>query len=180
MSRAQEALEAGPPTTSDVLRFFSCIRIEPNGCVVWTGTRIETGYGVFKVGGTQVLAHRFAYALLRGALLEDHEVPHCCKNPACVVHLELVSPEVHDAIHGARGFCKAGHLMIGSNVYENAKTGRRHCRTCERKWERKRNRERRRARQRLDYARKKQDPAWIEKERARNRARYARKKAQAG
>lgn len=55
---------------------------DPNGCLIFTGYRNESGYGRVKVGRRAVLAHRI--------VLEHHYGPsdllglHACDNPPCV------------------------------------------------------------------------------------------------
>lgn len=59
-----------------------------SGCWLWTGAVNNCGYGVFKLDGRTVLAHRFAYTLVHGEIPEGVVLLHTCDNPRCVVHLK--------------------------------------------------------------------------------------------
>jgi hypothetical protein len=62
------------------------------GCWEWRGARNTNGYGVFRVDGRLVLAHRFCYEQLVGPIDAGRELDHRCRNRACVRpdHLEPV------------------------------------------------------------------------------------------
>lgn len=67
-------------------RFWS--KVEVNGrhetaCWPWRGGLDGSGYGVFKLHSRQQPAHRVAYELANGAILDDSKVLHACDNPAC-------------------------------------------------------------------------------------------------
>ena len=74
------------------IRFQRFCRPQPDGCVLWAGSKNSKGYGVFQRGGGNgtVLAHRFAYEAANGATKGLH-VCHKCDVPACVnaAHLFL-------------------------------------------------------------------------------------------
>ena len=72
-------------TQKDVDRFFAKTRRnEVTGCLEWTGTRNQNGYGVFAVGGRQRLAHRVAWSMAHGPVPPGICVLHHCDNPPCV------------------------------------------------------------------------------------------------
>ena len=58
-------------------------RTAGGGCHLWTGTKNTLGYGMFAIGGKQVLAHRLAHALATGDATAP-VVMHTCDNPSCV------------------------------------------------------------------------------------------------
>jgi hypothetical protein len=62
-------------------------RIDVRGateCWPWTrGTTTPGGYGVLRVAGRPVRAHRFVYELVNGALTPGLYVLHSCDNPPC-------------------------------------------------------------------------------------------------
>lgn len=58
---------------------------EPNsGCWLWEAGHNEHGYGVFWTGRRLEKAHRVAFRLYRGVVLEAEVVCHKCDTPACV------------------------------------------------------------------------------------------------
>lgn len=88
---------------SDEERFWSKIskngpapshRPELGPCWVWTAKSVNVrGYGAFKLGGTHVQAHRYAYELLAEAIPEGLTIDHLCRNVLCVnpAHMEVVT-----------------------------------------------------------------------------------------
>lgn len=59
------------------------------GCMIWTGTLDDDGYGVFKARGKMLKAHRVSLILATGEN-KDLLVAHSCRNRNCVApaHLE--------------------------------------------------------------------------------------------
>lgn len=119
-------------------RFWRNIDKQPDGCWLWTGSTDSDGYGLVWQG-RHVKAHRFAYALVHGAIPAGLQIHHRCEDPACCNpdHLELVSPREHQARHPLSGatagkreqtHCKRGHPLAGENVYRYR--NRRKCRAC--------------------------------------------------
>lgn len=54
---------------------------EPNGCIIWKGTRIgANGHGII----ARKLAHRLAYEYAFGSIPDGLYVLHKCDNPPCV------------------------------------------------------------------------------------------------
>lgn len=140
-----------PPTPED--RFWA--KVDKNGpdgfhsqtgenlgpCWLWTAGRSD-GYGVLRVGGRSVKAHRFAYKLLVGPIPSGLQPDHLCRVRLCVRpdHLEPVTSrentlrgESFAARRAARTHCVQGHAYSPENTYVRRKGGR-HCRACGRVW----------------------------------------------
>ena len=64
-------------------RFWSFVE-KTEGCWWWKRTKERNIYGSFSLRGRTVLAHRFAYQLLRGPIPMGLGLLHQCDNPACV------------------------------------------------------------------------------------------------
>ena len=137
-------------TSSAVERFWSKVdRDGPNGCFVWSGGLVH-GYGQFKTGGVQYIAHRWIYLQTRGPIQDGLQLDHLCRNRACVNpdHMEPVTNRENvlrgvgiPAINAKKTHCKNGHPFEGDNIYVRVRPGARsgrECRTC--KNEKKRNR----------------------------------------
>jgi hypothetical protein len=65
-------------------RFFSKVEIVEDGCWLWNGSRIPTGYGRFRYDGSSQYAHRVLYEWVFGPLASGMNVCHHCDQPACV------------------------------------------------------------------------------------------------
>lgn len=122
--------------------------VSSGGCWLWSGLMKANGYGMVAVGrttnGTPVRrhAHRVMYVLMVGPVPEGMTLDHLCRNRRCVnpAHLEPVS----NAENVLRGYsppannarktsCPGGHAYTQENTYVNPVSGRRRCRTCDRK-----------------------------------------------
>jgi Mor family transcriptional regulator len=71
------------------------------GCLEWTGSRNNDGYGHLKCNGYMFQAHRVAY-FLHYKFIDDRKVLHTCDNPPCVnwEHLYLgTNKENYDDMH---------------------------------------------------------------------------------
>lgn len=65
-------------------RFFDKIE-KTDSCWIWkAGLRGKTGYGVFKLNGKTIDAHRLSYQLHKGEIPEKMYVCHICDNRKCV------------------------------------------------------------------------------------------------
>lgn len=54
-------------------------------CWVWTGTKNNYGYGMFRKGDiAPVTAHRFSFQLRNGPIPKGVHICHTCDNPPCV------------------------------------------------------------------------------------------------
>ena len=67
---------------------------DPSGCTVWTAAVSSSGYGVLRVGGKNVLAHRYAWERTNGPIPDGMQVDHRCWNRKCVNpdHLRTTTP----------------------------------------------------------------------------------------
>ncbi len=73
-----------------------------SGCYLWQGSKMSrTGYGVLKVDGRRIGAHRHFYEVAHGPIPDGLVIDHLCRNPLCVnpSHLEAVT----DAVNVRRG-----------------------------------------------------------------------------
>jgi hypothetical protein len=52
-------------------------------CWLWTGYKNNKGYGMFRVGDTMMLTHRWS-AQTSGLNIDNMLVCHSCDNPSCV------------------------------------------------------------------------------------------------
>ena len=119
-------------------------RSGPNSCWTWNGW-LTTGYGVLRVNGRKMLAHRFSYEYFKQAKIPDGEqIDHLCRNRACVNpdHLESVTQYVNmmrgdgpAAQCKRRTSCLRGHPFDVKNTrLATSANGRtyRSCRECQR------------------------------------------------
>lgn len=74
-------------TQSDLDRFW--IKVDKSGseefpdCWLWT-SQLRTGYGIFRLQGKIISAHRFSYFLATGENPGNERVRHSCDNGQCV------------------------------------------------------------------------------------------------
>jgi hypothetical protein len=58
--------------------------IPDDGCWVWQRVTNGVGYGMLRVGGKMVYAHRLAHELGVGPIPDGLHVLHSCDNPRCI------------------------------------------------------------------------------------------------
>lgn len=121
------------------------------GCVIWTATHNDRGYGQINDSGKMVYAHRVAYTLFTGPIPDGMVVDHTCHNgdascpggPECLHrrcinphHLEAITSEENirrseaSALNWTR--CVNGHSFDEANTYIRPDTGSRQCKQCSR------------------------------------------------
>lgn len=129
-------------------RFWEKVdRRGPDECWPWRGHTNREGYGRFAgSAGKIVQAHRFAYMLVIGPILDGLTLDHLCRNRECVnpAHLEPVTNRENNLRgNGWSGrnvrktHCAQGHRFDVANTYIRP-NGSRRCRTCKRQRERRR------------------------------------------
>jgi hypothetical protein len=55
-----------------------------DGCWLWKGGKVSSGYGRFKYFGESFSAHRLSWVLFRGSIPNGKFILHKCNNPICV------------------------------------------------------------------------------------------------
>lgn len=129
-------LRAQEVTNRTLARFEARWIAGPGGCYLWTGELSKTGYGVFKAGGRNRVAHRWYYQAKRGAIPSGLQLDHLCRVRRCVNpdHLEPVTPKenVARSAKAAQPTCRYGHPYTPENTSIIKSDGSRRCRQCSR------------------------------------------------
>lgn len=122
-------------------RFWSKVE-KTDTCWLWTGATVNGGHGRFGIAGDEkIMAHRFAYEEMVGAIPEGLVLDHLCRVPNCVnpAHLEPVTPRENTlrgvgfaAVNAKKTHCVNGHPLLPENVYQRPDRPGRMCRTCQR------------------------------------------------
>lgn len=127
-------------------RFWAkvALALDGSGCLNWLGSRKRSGHGLFRIGGRNVYAHRWAWEEWNDPIPEGLVIDHLCRNPSCVNpdHLEVVTQRENvlrgmaPAAHNARKrTCDRGHEFV-------KRDGRRRCPRCDREAKRRYKRQR--------------------------------------
>jgi hypothetical protein len=106
-------------------------------CWNWIGAN-SRGYGLFRLdNGKMTGAHRAGYLLFVGALDQNKQLHHTCRNRSCCNpdHLQALTDAEHKVVDPSsmrnRTHCKNGHPLEGDNLVANRKkVGLRLCRIC--------------------------------------------------
>jgi hypothetical protein len=66
---------------------------QENGCLLWTGSKLNNGYGIILVEGVAKTVHREAYKEFVGEIPEGLVIDHLCGNKLCIQteHLRLAT-----------------------------------------------------------------------------------------
>lgn len=138
-----------PSHESTESRFLRQV-LKTDSCWTWTGPKNNDGYGSLWVTkrNKYLKAHRYSYEYFKGPIPEGLTLDHLCRNRGCVNpdHLEpatdrenILRGTAPSAINARKTHCKRGHPLSGDNLYINAGSGGRACRTCCRVvWQRRR------------------------------------------
>jgi len=120
-----------------LLRFHNKVKLNDNGCHIWTGYTDDDGYGKFGIKNKIISSHRFSYNLYKGQIPNNMEIHHICNNTSCVNpnHLEVVTHKENlilgnspSSINRDKTHCPKGHKYTKENTYFSNK--RRYCRKC--------------------------------------------------
>jgi len=116
-------------------------RIEKTeGCWLWKGSTMTSGYGQIRWGGKVRPVHRVVWELLRGSVPAEKQLDHLCRNHICAnpAHLECVSQKENvlrgvgpSAMNARKTHCPKGHPYAPENI-QNRKDGQRRCKQCHR------------------------------------------------
>lgn len=115
------------------------VEINANGCWIYHGQTLPSGYVHIRFGNRLWAGHRLMYAMAKGPIPPGMFVCHTCDVRNCInpEHLWLGTPKDNSQDCASKGrvhgqtltSCKRGHPLDESNSYRHA--GRRHCRICQ-------------------------------------------------
>ena len=105
----QERRKQGPITPADCLGIP--LQVNPpfvsyGYCMVWKYTLNRGGYGILRIDGKQVLAHRAVFCQTQGPISEHLQVNHLCNRPYCVQPSHLYAGTRQDNKDDAQIFGK--------------------------------------------------------------------------
>lgn len=125
-------------------RFWKQVKVASDQeCWVWQKCKSPSGYGVFRLQGKNIPAHRFSWEIANGPMPQELVTDHLCRNHSCVnpAHLEAVTNRENvlrgvapAALHAKKDHCPQGHSYSGGNLLVvQAKAGgqQRYCRACD-------------------------------------------------
>ena len=121
-----------------VEKLLNNVVINENGCWIWTGREMNSGYGIIHIARQAWSAHRAAYRVFNGGIPTGVCVLHSCDVKRCInpAHLflgtkqdnskDMVSKGRHKCPARNRTHCPKGHPYSGINS-----NGARICHTCQ-------------------------------------------------
>lgn len=124
--------------------------VSDKGCWLWQHLRTYNGYAQYGYRGKSKTVHRVMYQIVNNVKLPSTlDVCHSCDFRACVNpdHLWVGTRKQNMQDCSAKGradgqwktHCKRGHPLSGDNLYINATSQLRSCKTCARRRGRIRN-----------------------------------------
>jgi hypothetical protein len=138
-------LHIGPKPMS---RIMKRILVLENGCWLWTGEKLPSGYGRVKVRSirdSHMMSHRLTYQLVFGAIGADVVLHHLTEEKGCIgkpcchpYHLQKTNGREHIRdlttksfayINARKTHCLNGHPFDEKNTWVNSR-GERACRAC--------------------------------------------------
>lgn len=125
-------------------RLLRSLVIDPSGCLLWTLSKDDKGYGQINVGHTIRKVHIVMWEMSEGPVPDGMELDHVkdcgCRYRHCasIAHLEpvthrenLLRGESFSGVNAAKTHCPRLHPYDEAHTYVRA-NGRRECRECHR------------------------------------------------
>lgn len=118
------------------------VDVTAEGCWLWTGAKLASGYGSVRWQGRARVVHRVMYELEVGPIPAGLQLDHLCRVRACCnpTHLEPVTQAENvrrghgfAGLNASKAECPSGHAYTPENTYRrpSAPTTR-ECRICRR------------------------------------------------
>lgn len=123
-------------------RFTIKYKVDTQGCWIWTGSTLKSGYGLFTDENRKtVTAHRWAFRHFKGEIPTGAVIDHICRVKSCVNprHLQAttqshnIKRSLFAKRRSAATHCKNGHEYTAENTKYMPNRRGRVCRACLRK-----------------------------------------------